>query len=483
MNRLLIFLLIALHVGCSSKKETPPNVVFILTDQWRASALGYSGNKDVLTPHLDEFARSAVNFKNTVTVVPVCTPYRAALLTGKYPTTTGMFINDIYLPEQELTMAEIYQDAGYNTGYIGKWHLDGHGRHKFVAPERRQGFSYWKGSECDHNHIHEHYYHNADTTKQHWDGYSTFAIVDDARQYIRESAKSTDPFLLFVSLSTPHFPHKTALEEYLALYDTATLQLPANVPPEMKSWAMNEIIGYYAHCTATDKAIGDLIREMKDSGIYENTIIVFTSDHGEMMGSHGYRPYMKHQPYLESANVPFLISYPAAGIDKGLTADAPITTPDILPTLLSLSGIDIPPGIEGYDLASLVKDPNSIPDRTALFMDLCPTDIAFHDDEFRAIKTADYTYVKNPEGPSLLFHDREDSLQMNNLIGNPVYADVQNKLDEQLMNELRRIGEMEIHPRVYYTKKFGFEGRKEIRDNYAIKDYFNVINVISPEVN
>ncbi|MEN8777320.1 MAG: sulfatase-like hydrolase/transferase, partial [Polaribacter sp.] len=131
--------LVAENTKIISKK---PNIVFILTDQWRGSALGYAGNPDVKTPNLDAFANEAVNFTNTVSVTPVCTPHRAALLTGRFPTTTGMFLNDIHLPAEELTMAEIFKKKGYNTAYWGKWHLDGHGRSTFIPKERRQGFDF-----------------------------------------------------------------------------------------------------------------------------------------------------------------------------------------------------------------------------------------------------------------------------------------------------------------------------------------------------
>ncbi|WP_282122059.1 sulfatase-like hydrolase/transferase [Algibacter mikhailovii] len=119
-----------------------PNVVYILTDQWRGSALGYAGNPDVKTPNLDAFAEESVNFTNAVSVTPVCTPHRAALFTGRFPTTTGMFVNDLYLPSEELCMAEIFKSAGYNTAYWGKWHLDGHGRSTYIPRERRQGFDF-----------------------------------------------------------------------------------------------------------------------------------------------------------------------------------------------------------------------------------------------------------------------------------------------------------------------------------------------------
>jgi len=478
--RITIFVMMVITSISCQKQEQKPNVIFILTDQWRASSLGYTGNNTVQTPYLDNFSKEAVNFKNAVSVTPVCTPYRASLMTGRYPSTTGMFINDLYLPSEELCFAEIFNDAGYNTAYLGKWHLDGHGRASNVAPERRQGWTFWKGSECDHNYPKEHYFDNDNPEKKFWEGYSTYAIADEANQYMENHVKNDNPFCLFVSLGTPHFPHQTAPDEYKAMYPPENLTLPPNVPENWTEKALKELQGYYAHCTATDKAIGEIIQKIKDLGIYENSVIVFTSDHGEMMGGHDFRPYMKHQPFSESANVPFLVSYPNMENAAGKIAEAAITTPDILPSLLSLCNIDIPETIEGYDLSPIFRAPEQTKDRAALYMNLAPFGIAFPSDEYRAVRTNRYTYVKTPDGASMLFDDINDFYQMNNLVNKPEYAEVQQKLEKQLLEELKRIGEEDIHPREYYLKKFGYWGRKEFRNDYHIAKTQDVETVVSP---
>lgn len=480
LNKLLFFITVLLSSCTGLKEKEKPNVIFILTDQWRASALGYRGNDIVQTPQLDKFAKSAVNFKNAVSVLPVCTPYRAALMTGRYPTTTGMFINDLYLPSEELCMAEIYNKAGYNTAYLGKWHLDGHGRKNNVEPERRQGWTFWKGSECDHNYSKEHYYSNNDTTIKYWKGYSTYAIADEAQNYMVQYADDERPFCLFVSIATPHFPHQTAPEEYKKLYTQDKLKLPPNVPEEKRQHALKELQGYYAHCTATDKAIGQIIEKTKELGIYDNSIIVFTSDHGEMMGSHNFRPYMKHQPYSESANIPFLISYPKIGKNAGKVAEAAITTPDILPSLLSLCGIEIPNTVEGYDLSPIILSLETDTERPALYMNVCPFGIAYSSNEYRAIRTASYTYVKTPKGASMLFDNEKDPYQMNNLVNKPDFAEIKEELDKELKHELKRIGEQDIKPRDYYLKKFNFSEKKEFNNSYHIANYNDVEVVVSP---
>jgi arylsulfatase A-like enzyme len=345
-----------------------PNIVFLFADQWRASAMGYSGDPNVKTPHLDNLAKESINFETAVSVCPVCTPYRAALLTGRYPTTTGMFMNDLYLPGKELCMGEIFKDAGYDTAYIGKWHLDGHGRSSYIPPERRQGFDYWKVAECDHGYQKSHYYTGDSNEKKFWEGYDAFAQTKDAGKYISDHAKGGKPYLLVVSYGTPHFPHGTAPDEYKNLYNPAQLKLAPNVSEAMKDSARKELQGYYAHCTALDKCVGDLVQVLKDSGAADNTILVFTSDHGEMMGAHAVVPCTKQYPWDESILVPFLLRYPEGLGKEGRKVKLPINTPDILPTLLSLSGVSIPKTVEGEDLSSVAKGVAPEKDRAALMM-------------------------------------------------------------------------------------------------------------------
>lgn len=466
----------------SKKPVQKPNVVYILTDQWRASAFGYSCDPNVKTPQIDRFAKEAVNFSNAISVCPVCTPYRASLLTGRYPTSTGMFLNDLYLPDKELCMAEIFKSAGYQTAYLGKWHLDGHGRFNNVAPERRQGFDYWKGSECSHDYLKEPYYENNLPEVKYWEGYSPFAISKDAQNYLSGHAKSNIPFLLFVSISTPHFPHATAPKEYQDLYPESSIRLAPNVPEEMRQQTLKELKGYYGHCSATDKAIGELIGKMKELGLMENTIVVFTSDHGEMMGAHGIKPRVKQLAWDESIRIPFLISYPGIGKNKGVNVRTPITTPDILPSLLGLAGIPIPKSIEGDDLSGQIVSPDPELDRAALVMLVCPF-VGFVENEYRGIRTRQYTYVCSPEKVTMLFDDLKDPYQLDNLAGKPEYKDLQAKLDEKLHHALAKIGDDPFQPRGYYLKKWNL--KLNSKDSTHV-DYDGFLNgageVITPKL-
>ncbi len=416
-----------------------PNIVYVLPDQWRAQAFGYAGDPNVKTPNIDALAARSLNFVNTVSVCPVCTPHRASLLTGRYPTSTGMFLNDLYLPSEELCMAEIFKGAGYETGYIGKWHLDGHGRDAYIPPERRQGWDYWKVLECTHDYNESYYYAGDDPTKLKWEGYDAYPQTEDAKAYIRAHAGAEKPFLLFVGYGGPHFPHNNAPAELAALYPADGIELRCNVPEEMKTRARQELQGYYAHCTAIDSCVGALYQTLVESGEEENTIFVFASDHGDMFGSQGKRPCRKQVPWDEAVRVPFLLHYPAIH-DVGRTVQTPLNTPDILPSLLALAGVAIPDTIEGEDLSRLFRGDDGEQERAALFMSVSP----FGEDDFKAyrgVRTARYSYVCDSDGPWLLYDNHADPYQMTNLVEDPEYAGQRAALEAELRSQLTRNGD------------------------------------------
>ncbi len=461
VSSLILVVLMLLIAGCKKNTIDKPNVVFILVDQWRGSATGYAGDPNVKTPNLDLFSEEAVTFKNAVSVCPVCTPYRASILTGRYPTSTGMFLNDAYLPEEELCLAEVFKDNGYHTGYIGKWHLDGQGRFDFTPSERRQGFDYWKALECSHDYNNMAYYEGDSPEVKYWEGYSPFAVAKDAEGYITRQSMLDDPFFLFVSIAAPHFPHQTAPDEFKALYSEDDISLNPNIPKELHEQARMELVGYYAHCSATDQAIGGIMDKIKELDLLKETIIVFTSDHGEIMGAHGIRIKQKQVPWIESAGIPLIIHYPSSKGIKSRMVEMPVTTPDISASLLAMAGLDIPESFEGEDFADIVRGAKPRKDYGALYMSVSSFASVKKEvkKEYRALKTAKYTYVKGIDGAWLLYDDIEDPYQMNNLVSNPEYADLQSALEKQLMSELDKIGD-DFRPAESYLSEWGFRVTK-----------------------
>ena len=377
-------------------------------------------------------------------------------MTGRWPTSTGMFLNDLYLPERELCMAQILKQAGYTTGYIGKWHLDGHGRESYIPPERRKGWEYWKAAECDHNYNHSHYYAGTSDEKKYWDGYDAFARPR-TREYIRQHAKQGQPFVLMVSYGPPHFPHATAPQAYKDLYPADKIRLPPNVPAAMRQRAKREAQGYYAHCTAVDKCVSDVLSTLSETGLEEKTIVVFTSDHGEMMGSHGDPPTMKQQPWDEAAHVPLLFRYPGrAGPPRPGCSDSI----DYARHPADLAG----PGRRDHSgprsraktFRAVVRGGPEQPDRPLSTWAWRRLPAADSTRSIVPIRTAQYTYVRGLEGPWLLFDDKKDPYQLKNLVTVPEYAALRAAIGRCLQAALRKIGDP-FRPAAYYIAQWGLQ--------------------------
>lgn len=432
-----------------------PNVVFVLADEWRAQSTGFNGNKDVQTPNLDKLAGRSINFINTISSCPVCCPYRGSLLTGQYPLTTGVFVNDVQLNPEAPTIAKEFKAAGYQTAYIGKWHLDGHGRSSFIPVERRQGFEYWKVLECTHDYNNSSYWGN-DDKKAKWGGYDAFAQTVDAANYIREMRQSDKPFFMILSWGPPHGPFETAPESFKKKYRNKLLKLPDNVPSDLKDEATNDLVGYYGHISALDSCIGILQKTLIETGLDKNTIFIFTSDHGAMVRSHGFSH--KQVPFDESINVPMLIRYPAVLGDKGKKEDMLINTPDIMPTLLGLCGLPIPPSVEGEDRSPVMK--GQAKDSTeevlvASYHAFGQWTQELGGKEYRGVRTKRYTYVKDTKGPWLLFDNAKDPFQMKNLVDDVKYQKIRNELEMKL-GLLLRSNNDHFLTGTEYIKKWGY---------------------------
>lgn len=437
--------------------NTKPNVLYVFADQWRQQATGYAGNPNVQTPHLDALAGESVNFTHALAGCPVCCPARASLLTGQRPLTHGVFVNDVPLRPRGPSIAQAFAGAGYETAYIGKWHVDGHGRSSYIPPERRLGFDYWKVLECTHDYNHSVYYAGDSAQKRIWDGYDAIAQTQDACAYIREHANNDKPFLLMLSWGPPHAPYATAPAEYRERYDPAEIDLRPNVPDGMAAAAREWLAGYYAHCTALDDCVGELLNTLQACGIENDTIFVFTSDHGDMLGSHGRTK--KQQPWEESIRVPFLLRYPGLPAWQPRETSARIDTPDLMPTLLGLCDIPIPESVEGLDFSGHIAGGADPSDGAVLLT--CPHPFGqwsapqHGGREYRGLRTERYTYVRDLHGPWLLYDNARDPYQMLNRVDDSAAAAIQTELDAALQQKLDQQGDAFL-PGMEYIERWGY---------------------------
>ncbi|NKB70353.1 MAG: sulfatase-like hydrolase/transferase [Candidatus Latescibacteria bacterium] len=434
-----------------------PNVVLVFGDQWRAQDLGYAGNAQVQTPHLDVLAQQSVNCTQAVSGCSVCSPARASLLTGQYPLTHGVFVNDVHVDEQAVSLGQAFAGGGYDTAYIGKWHIDGHGRSNYIPPERRLGFDYWKVLECTHDYNNSAYYAGDSDEQLRWEGYDAQAQTRDAQAYINGRDEDEKPFLLVLSWGPPHAPYETAPEEYRALYRPEDIELRPNVPASHAETARQWIAGYYAHCTALDHCMGQLLGTLEEAGIADNTVVLFFSDHGDMLGSQG--TDKKQKPWEESIRVPFLLRYPALLGASGREVEALIDIPDIMPTLLGLCGVAIPETVEGIDFSAHLQGGADPSDGAALLQ--CPhpfgqwwTGVGGR--SYRGLRTRRHTYARALEGPWLLYDNQADPYQLDNLVGVPGHEALLAELDHQLSQRLAAAGD-EFLPGPHYLRRWGYQ--------------------------
>ncbi|MCD4823304.1 MAG: sulfatase, partial [Phycisphaerae bacterium] len=417
----------------------------------------YAGDPNAVTPNLDALASRSVNFVNAVSGCPVCSPYRASLLTGQYPLTHGVFINDTPLSNKAVSIAEAYKGGGYDTAYIGKWHVDGHGcRSGYIPPSRQQGFDFWKVLECSHEYNDSYYYAGDSDEKLTWDGYDAFAQTRETQEYLRRHNRDK-PFLLMLSWGPPHAPYQTAPPEYRELFSPEKIVLRPNVPQNCAEKAKTDLAGYYAHAAALDHCIGQLQQTMQECNLEEDTIFIFTSDHGDMLGSQGNQK--KQQPWEESIRIPFLLRYPAALGNEGRVAEKFIDAPDIMPTLLSLCDIDIPDTAEGADQSKHVRGEKPPQNDAVLLSCPCPFGQwlpAQGGREYRGVRTGQYTYTRDLDGPWLLYDNLADPYQLENLVGRDSYGDILADLEQILQQKLDETNDQFLRGEEY-TEKWGYQ--------------------------
>jgi arylsulfatase A-like enzyme len=444
-------------------QNTKPNILFILTDQLRSHSLGCYGNDQLSTPNIDRLAKEGVMFTNSISTSPVCGPYRGMLMSGNFPMKNGMVLTDHFLRNPSPYFAEACKSAGYRTGYIGKWHLDGYDREGYIPPERRLGFEYWRALECTHNYFNSKYYHQDEKEPRVWQGYDAIEQADVACKYIAE--KEDDPFCLFLSWGPPHDPYK-APAEYEKRFENMKISLRENVndfETALKMWgecdtevmreswkdmrkecvarwgdkkSNEEIIQkyrkYYASIETLDHCLGKILVELESTGQLDNTIIIFTSDHGDNLGSH--RQLGKQLPFEESISIPYLIRYPKK-IKPSTITDALLSPVDIMPTVLSLAGVPCPE-VDGKDISAAAMGRDMDMQDAVLIMKSIPLStnwIHNGNGAWRGVRTKRYTYARKSDTkkPWMLFDNLQDPFQMNNLIDDPAYAELWKELDKR----------------------------------------------------
>lgn len=422
------------------------NLLLVFADQMRGQDFGAAGNRRLITPSLDRLAAEGTLLTSAIANCPVCTPSRGCLLTGLNPLTHGAVANDVPIRTDVPSIATLLRAAGYRTGYIGKWHLDGVPRDRFTPPgPRRLGFDdYWAAWNCSHQYFDGKYYLNADEVR-HLDGYEPDAQTRLAARFIE--GHRDEPFALVLSWGPPHAPYEQVPQEFLDRYDPSAIELRPNVSPGSRREADGcrlMLAQYYAAITALDANLGALMQTLEELDLAEDTLLVFTSDHGDMLGSQGTEK--KEKPWEESILVPLVMRAPRL-LPAGRRMDVLTSLMDLPPTLLELLGVGAPEGMDGRSVAPFLlgqRDdvPRSVPIGIPIIVDQGWTQGMR---EWRGVRTARHTYARTHDGGWLLYDNLADPYQQHNLVDAPSCAAVRDELEQETRLWLDRFQDPFLH--------------------------------------
>ncbi|MEG7530094.1 MAG: sulfatase-like hydrolase/transferase [Hungatella sp.] len=443
-----------------------PNVIFFFTDQQRWDTAGCYGQPLNVTPHLDALAKEGVVFEEAYTAQPVCGPCRAIFQTGKYATELGCYRNGISLPDNVKTLADYFYEADYETAYVGKWHLasdsnipgrlDVNYETKAIPPERRGGYrGFWRAADVLEftSHGYDGYVYNEQMEKCEFHGYRADCITDFALEFL-DNYQKEKPFFMTISHIEPH--HQNDRNHYEGPNGSKRKFSDFVLPVDLERLGGNaaeEYPDYLGCCHSLDQNLGRLVEKLKDKGLYENTVIVYSSDHGSHFrtrnqDSHknGYDDY-KRSCHSACLHVPLVMAGP--GIPHGKRISALVSTASLPKTFLSLAGVKVGEHMIGEDLVKLLVGDQS-EHRDMVFAQISESRVG------RCIRTPKFLYSVYAPGKNgndfsdsdvyredFLYDLQKDPYELDNCIERPEYQEVKKELAAELNAELVRAGEKE----------------------------------------
>ncbi|MEX2262665.1 MAG: sulfatase-like hydrolase/transferase [Bryobacteraceae bacterium] len=469
-----------LRGGARRRPGDKPNLLFVWTDEQRADTLAAYGNHRYRMPVLNELASRSIVFGRCYDAQPVCTPARSSVMTGQWPHTTGCVTNNIPLPRQTQAMPELLNDSAYRTAYIGKWHLGDevfaqHGFQDWISIEDIYTSYFSPGRDASTRSSYHQFlaqlgykpdakdgkFSRGFAVRRRLDHCKPAFMAGEASRLIME--RRNEPWMLNINFLEPHMPFYGPLND---LHDEAEAPVPANYPgdaverePEryrrtrgnqlengfegqnLKTRAGWQRLNrnYAGLCTQVDLAVGQILNALEASGQADNTIVVFTSDHGEQMGSHSL--YGKGVLYEESVNVPLLLHVPFRQSRK-IWVEPPVSQIDLVPTLLELMGKKPPESLPGESLLSYVNGTARQEDHVFIEWHTPP-----NGPNARAVVSPDgWKLGLYDKDNCLLFHRDDDPLEMRNLYYRDGSAPVIRRLRQKIEAWQKRVGDKQALP-------------------------------------
>ena len=418
-----------------------PNVIVFFTDQQRWDTTGVHGNRSGLTPTFDRMAAYATHVARSFTVQPVCGPSRACMQTAVYATQSGCYRNGIPLGEEAETLARSFRAAGYHTGYIGKWHL---ASGEPVAPGERGGYESWLAankleftSDAYHTVVFD-----EDTRPHRLPGYRVDALTDAAIRFVDEH--QDEPFFLFLSFLEPH--HQNHVDAYPPPEGSLEAYQDAWTPPDLRALggsSQQHLPGYYGMVKRLDEAFGRLLDALRSLGLRDDTVVLFTSDHGNHFKTRNHE--YKRSGHDASLRVPTVVTGP--GFDGGGRVERLVSILDLGVTLCDAAGVDPPAGHQGRSILPLLRDRHA-PWRDELFFQVSESEVG------RGVRTQRWKYGVTAPGAdpwndahaahyveAYLYDLEHDPYELDNLIGQENHLRVAEHLRERLLERMAEIGE------------------------------------------
>lgn len=428
------------------------NIIWFVTDQFQGNAMGCAGDPNVFTPNMDNMAVAGSYFSRAVSGYPLCCPYRASMLTGKYAHNHSVRVHEGKLDRSYSLVSDVFNNAGYETVYLGKWHVaglkerDGRSALQTVPREDRGRFDTWIGYDNNNSqfdcYVHG---HDGDEEISHYklQGYETDVLTDIAIDRLRERADDAPPMFMVISVQPPHWPCLAPSDN--RNYQAQQLTLRPNVPATAEAEARIKLSGYYGQIENIDDNLGRLMGALQEENILEHTHVMFFSDHGDQMGSQG--RFGKCVPFEESARVPFMIGGGTSFYDGwgSGTIDCPINHVDIAPTSLGLAGLEVPDWMEGFDYSHRRNGRNR-EERIAKEPDSAYLQLLDENREsgypWRCVVTRDgWKYACVDKGEWLLFDLNNDPYEQNNLAFNTHFNQKREEMKRKLQSWIDRTGD------------------------------------------
>ena len=419
-------------------EDDRPNFLIILSDDHNYRALGCSGNKAIMTPHLDRLAKEGVYFNRCFTPNPICTPSRACIYTGQDSWTNGVTFNGKAIKEDSPVLPKLLANAGYETAFVGKWHNDG----KPWTRGYTTGGRCWAGGKFDHFEMDVTPFGGEAKDRVKADRYSTTLFTDDAVEYLEQDHET--PFCLVLAYTVAHDDF-LAPPGYEGKYSPESIPLPPNFMAKPPFEQFNPTIRderelpfprvgksireataeYYAMIEHMDQNIGRMLSVLNEKEIEKNTVVIFCSVKGLSMGSHGI--IGKQTMYEEGLRTSLIVRHPKLKAAEDVNSEL-VSSTDILPTVCEAAGIPIPGAVEGESLLGLYKGTGK--PRTQLFF-------SYHDPTrstvTRAIRTKHHKLIHHlVTGERQLFDLMKDPIEMANLAGTPELKSLEDSLTEKL---------------------------------------------------